>query len=284
MKCSARAYRPIATIPILVMLVIGLQFISLDSYTQVIDTTSQYDFEEDEEPTYDDEEANAYFLAKTGDQDSIIGREIPDTAMTKYLSDDEFWYAGKSFERKKEIRSSESGSGSNRGNRSDGNRGESSTSSSSSGGGGDPIQAMLWIIIIVGFVLFLVIYIGAFRKKSSFIADQETVEEETEDIFAINYQRDIDKAAQAGNYRLAIRLMFLRLLKNLAEKNIIQYKTDRTNLDYLMQLSSTRYYQDFFRITRNYEFSWYGKFPVNAETYSRIKSDMEKFDPNTRRP
>ena len=62
---------------------------------------------------------------------------------------------------------------------------------------------------------------------------------ETENIFEINFQQEIDKAVQAGNYRLAVRLLFLRLLKNLAEKNIIQYQQDRTNFDYLMQLGNS---------------------------------------------
>ena len=68
----------------------------------------------------------------------------------------------------------------------------------------------------------------------------------TEDIFAINYQKEIDKACSKGNYRLAIRLMFLRLLKDLSEKNIIQYTQDKTNFDYLIQLHPTRLLQRFF--------------------------------------
>jgi hypothetical protein len=46
-----------------------------------------------------------------------------------------------------------------------------------------------------------------------------------------------------------------------------------------MQLSPTKYYQDFFRITRNYEYSWYGKFEVNEDAYRIIRQDFEQFDP-----
>jgi hypothetical protein len=61
-------------------------------------------------------------------------------------------------------------------------------------------------------------------------------------------------------------------------KNIIQYKQDRTNLDYLLQLSNTAHYQDFFRLARNYEYTWYGNFPVNDEAWQLIKNDFEKFN------
>jgi hypothetical protein len=73
--------------------------------------------------------------------------------------------------------------------------------------------------------------------------------------------------------------MFLQLLKNLSEKNIIQYKHDRTNFDYLSQLYATRYYEDFFRITRHYEYSWYGQFEVSPKTYQVIKKEFEDFKP-----
>jgi hypothetical protein len=72
--------------------------------------------------------------------------------------------------------------------------------------------------------------------------------------------------------------MFLRLLKEMAEKNIIQYKQDRTNLDYLLQLQPTGYYHDFFRITRNYEYSWYGLFDISEDAYNKVKNDFTQFD------
>ena len=101
---------------------------------------------------------------------------------------------------------------------------------------------------------------------------------ETDDIFAINYQKEIDKAVGMSNYRLAVRLMFLRLLRNLSDKKIIQYKQDSTNFDYMMQLRSTTIYPDFFRITRNYEYSWYGQFDIDKEKYSIIKKEFENFE------
>jgi hypothetical protein len=100
----------------------------------------------------------------------------------------------------------------------------------------------------------------------------------TDNIFGINYQREIDKAVRDKDFRLAIRLMFLRLLKQLADKNIIHYKQDRTNLEYLQQLYTTNYYKDFFQATRNYEYSWYGKFPVSEEAFNKIRNEFDRLD------
>jgi hypothetical protein len=143
-------------------------------------------------------------------------------------------------------------------------------------------RTLVWAIIIAAFAGVIIWYLAGnrvlvFGKKDKMIADEGKDEIMPEDIFAINYQKEIDKAAQMGNYRLAVRLMFLRLLKNLSERNLITYKQDRTNFDYLLQLHPTKYYKDFFRITRNYEYSWYGKFEMDDTTYNVIKNDFNHF-------
>jgi Domain of unknown function (DUF4129) len=210
-----------------------------------------------------DEVKTEYFREKwysTADT-TIQQRIVPDSINKKMQQDDDFWYAN--AEIKKEIKP------------------------------GAPVytplgqrkwvQTLLWLVIIGGFAAAIMWWlagsnIGLFRRKNKEIQNAGEEELITEDIFAINYQKEIDKAEDSGNYRLAIRLLFLRLLKEMAEKNIIRYKQDRTNLDYLMELYPTAYYNNFFRITRNYEYSWYGQFDVSEEGYRTIRNDFNQFN------
>lgn len=146
------------------------------------------------------------------------------------------------------------------------------------------VQTLLWIIIVGGFAFAVLWYlvdsnVGLFRKKNVATAGNEAADEEMpEDIFAINYQKEIDKAIAQGNYRLGVRIQFLRMLKNLADKNIIQYKQGKTNLDYLMELSQKNYYPSFFRLTRHFEYSWYGHFEVGEEAYHKIAGEFNQFE------
>jgi hypothetical protein len=212
----------------------------------------------DEETEYQDEQTieQSYFLEKTVfSPDSMSLRRIPDSIVQDLKNDPDFWYADHAFKEKERKRNS---------------------------GGQKVLEVVLWLIIIGGFAAFIMWYlansnINLFQKRSKAIGfDKE--ETETEDIFAINYQKEIDKAVANSNYRLAIRLMYLRLLKNLSEKNIIRYKQERTNFDYLLQLSSTPYYHDFFRVTRDYEYSWYGQFDVNKDKFDIIRNDFLNFE------
>jgi hypothetical protein len=150
------------------------------------------------------------------------------------------------------------------------------------------MQTVLWIIIIAGGLALIFITLAArnvkiFGKKKSKTIDEPVELEENTDIFTIKYISEIDRAAMAGNYRLAIRLMFLRLLKSMTERNIIDYKHDRTNYDYLVQLNTSPYYNDFFRVTRHYEYSWYGKLNVSPDVYQIIKNEFDSLEAKVNR-
>jgi hypothetical protein len=211
----------------------------------------------------DDSPSNSLFTQGFKRRDSFLWRNLPETVKTGWRQDKDFWYANRLPQEKR----------------------HDSPAVNRSLTGQQWFEPLLWIISLAGFACFIILYlmnnnISIFRKKDiSLTNEDETYNQE--DIFSIKYTREIEKAAANQNYRLAIRLLFLRLLKDLSDRNIIQYKPDRTNLDYLIQLSSTKYYNDFFRLTRNYEYSWYGKFEVNREGYARIKADFEKFNPSS---
>lgn len=232
--------------------------------TTVVDTVVS---EKTEEESYvpdtveESKPEQEYFLRKEftgGLTDTLKFRRLPDDVIKTLREDKAFWYANETFKKREKKQKEKSGFTAH------------------------PVfQTILWLIIIGGFVTFLILYLynsnaGLFRKSTSIVGEE--TEMETNDIFAINYQKEIEKAVGMSNYRLAVRLMFLRLLRDLSDKNIIQYKQDSTNFDYMMQLRSTVMYPDFFRIARNYEYSWYGQFDIDKEKYFIIKKEFENFE------
>ncbi len=200
-----------------------------------------------------------YFEFKAAPRDTVELRQVPGSIIDSLKKDDAFWYADHVFE-KKEAKEKKIETGN------------------------PPLQWMNMTTLLVIVVLFLGIlawYLlqnNIVGRKQSIIAGKKNDDISAENIFDINYQKEIEKAIDAGDYRLAIRLMFLRLLKNLSQKKIIEYKKERTNFDYLSQLYKTGYYNEFFRLTRDYEYAWYGKFDVNPETFGIIKNEFENFD------
>jgi hypothetical protein len=194
--------------------------------------------------------------------DSVEKRMIPPGDVQTMKADEDFWYADYQFEKEKEK--------------------ERELRERKSIFEYGWVRTLLWIIIIGGFAVAIMLFlhdsnVRLFRKKVSVFGDDQLARE-SDNIFEINYRERIDKAVKEGNYRLAVRLMFLQMLKTMASRNIIQYKQERTNFDYLMQLNRSPHYENFFRLTRNYEYTWYGNFPVNDEAWQKIKNDFEKFN------
>lgn len=106
----------------------------------------------------------------------------------------------------------------------------------------------------------------------------DTAEEQpTEDIFEMNFEKEIQKAVAEKNFRLAVRLLYLRTLRDLSDKNLISYTHEKTNADYLFQLAGTSYYKSFFRLTRDFEYTWYGQFELSQENFSFIQNDFSSF-------
>jgi len=206
------------------------------------------------------EEVPNYFDNKNASEsfDTIELRHVPGYIMDSLKNDDAFWYANTRFKKKIEKESA-------------------------SNGVPRWVKTLTWIFIVGAFFAALIWYLATsniliFAKRQKQLGNKRGESESSEDIFSINYQAEIEKAIHAEDYRLATRLMFLRLLTNLSNRNLIQYRQGRTNLEYLAQLLSTSYYNDFFRLTRNYEYAWYGKFDVSRNAFQAIRSDFETFD------
>lgn len=140
----------------------------------------------------------------------------------------------------------------------------------------------IWIYVaIIVFLLLLAWHLKEnnllfFRKKPAVIQSAPQ-EELLKDIFSIEYEAAIKDALCNNNYRLAIRLHYLQLLKKLSEKGMIQYQPDKTNFDYMLQVRQTPHYPEFSGLTRQYEYSWYGLFPISRAQYDQVDQLFTNF-------
>lgn len=263
-------------LPVLLLIGGSLQAQTPDSINRsndfLIDTVVQQE-EAIKEPeqvyvdTYEEEEeesagGNSFLLVEYWDDDQPGGkaRKTEDSLIQQWKAQDEFWYADRSFASNKKPEEPAPARGSFFRSRA--------------------FETMLILLAVIVFVMLLVVYLGqnnalVFRRSRQVAAAQNEDDLE-KDIFSIPYDREISKAEQEGNYRMAIRLRFLRLLKTMSDRQIIRYLQERTNLDYLMQLHGTDWYRTFFPLVRHFEYSWYGKFEVNAEQYARVRADFDE--------
>ena len=98
----------------------------------------------------------------------------------------------------------------------------------------------------------------------------EPVEVEDKD-----YHKLIQSALKEQDFRLAIRFGFLSTLKYLHKKELIEWKIDKTNLDYQFELPET--YQDTFAaMSVIYERIWYGDFTADKALFNSMTSKFNE--------
>ncbi|XZF15458.1 DUF4129 domain-containing protein [Chitinophagaceae bacterium MMS25-I14] len=139
----------------------------------------------------------------------------------------------------------------------------------------DAGRLLMWTLLfaVLAFVLYrLFISDKTFifarsRKKQN---DGQEATDDGSDISGTDWEQELQRAISRQDIRGAIRASYMLLLRTLQEKELIEYRQDKTNYDYYQELSSTIYRQPFRQLTRQYEYSWYGHFipaPQDYEIY-----------------
>lgn len=83
-------------------------------------------------------------------------------------------------------------------------------------------------------------------------------------------------AMNSNDLRLAIRVRYLLLLKKLNEAELIKWKKDKTNRDYLSELYGRHAsYDDVRMLTLAYELVWYGERSVSESSFQKLSGDFE---------
>ena len=145
---------------------------------------------------------------------------------------------------------------------------------------GSPLfRQIIWLLMITLFAVAVIWFLvqnkmNIFGSGKKVMLPVHAENGNADNIFTINLQDSARKAADKGDYRLAIRFSYLQLLKTFSENGLISYGTETTNSEYLAQLYSRSCYRDFFNVTRSYEYAWYGKMPVNKQQYESVLTDF----------
>ncbi len=140
----------------------------------------------------------------------------------------------------------------------------------------------LWIILIIAalvgliYLMFRKDFGGIFRGKPKDIkANFSDITEKIEDLKPEDL---IEKAIREGNYKLATRWWFLKLLQKLALQEKIVWEPSKTNLDYYFELKGGQLKEAFANTSLVYEYVWYGDFPIDKQVFENSVKHFKKFE------
>ncbi|WP_340154808.1 hypothetical protein [uncultured Winogradskyella sp.] len=137
------------------------------------------------------------------------------------------------------------------------------------------IKRLLGVIVLYLLIKFLLEnpVSSVFKTETAAIEGFSYVEENIEQI---DFENLISKALKEQNYRLATRYLYLKSLKSLANKQVIEWHYEKTNSDYLNEIKDCQLKTLFKRVSYIYDYVWYGEFPIDEESFNKNKADFNQ--------
>lgn len=84
-------------------------------------------------------------------------------------------------------------------------------------------------------------------------------------------QRLLQEALNRGDYRGAIRIYFIFIIRDLSTKGWIRWEKEKTNLHYLREMSGKSEFDDFNQSVSFFEIIWYGKRELDVQKFEQIR-------------
>jgi hypothetical protein len=130
-------------------------------------------------------------------------------------------------------------------------------------------------VVVLGLIIFVIS--KTVGKSSSSLAMAGIPDLENQDIREVDLQQLLQAAIQAGEYRPAVRLLFLESLKRMTEQEWINWKPNKTNHDYQREMADRSQAEEFRQLTFAYEYIWYGNFSLEASQFEALRRRFGAF-------
>ncbi len=137
------------------------------------------------------------------------------------------------------------------------------------------------LILVLGLITWLFIRLNPGNAvMAESITGQVNLKKEEDIVKSADISSLIDEAIRVENYRLAVRYLYLKSLRLLDQKEHISYRFQKTNEDYINEINETEIKNQFMKITRLYDFIWYGDFELSKERFAKVKREFTQMENN----
>lgn len=146
--------------------------------------------------------------------------------------------------------------------------------------GGTIIKYIL-VALVIALIVFIMLKLMGIdyklltnRSKPIAVPYQEGLE----NIHEIDFDEQIEQAMQMGNYRLVVRLLYLKTLKQLSDRELIHWLPEKTNQAYVLEIADQAQQQEFAQLTTQFEYIWYGEFFIDKNSFAPIQESFHQFN------
>lgn len=140
------------------------------------------------------------------------------------------------------------------------------------------VSYVLIAIVLLALVLFIV-YTAQGVKTNTQLETSKISEERLQEIEENPFENDLERmiyeALQSKNYKLAIRLQFIYVVRLLSENGLINWKKHKTNSAYARELRKHAFSSKYNHLNLLFEHVWYGNWDLNAKVLKEINGSFD---------
>ncbi len=89
-------------------------------------------------------------------------------------------------------------------------------------------------------------------------------------------EKRLEAALASENYKEAVRIYFIFIIKGLSEKQWILWEKDKTNMYYLFEMRKRSQYDLFNQTVTIFEWVWYGNYTIEKEQFNKWEITFKK--------
>lgn len=136
---------------------------------------------------------------------------------------------------------------------------------------------LIGIFVIALAFLIYYMFVNRQRDGAKVGAPVELEEMHPSEIPLSELERLLKEALAKGDYRGAIRIYFIFIIRDLSDKKWISWQKEKTNFHYLREMSGKNEFDDFNRSVSYFEIIWYGKREIDSAKFEQIRPSFTRF-------
>jgi hypothetical protein len=139
-------------------------------------------------------------------------------------------------------------------------------------------NTIAWIIAIVGLALLAGVVVYLVRGlRRNLVADAQIDDDPEANLTAKTARDQASGLARGGDYRTAVRYLYISALLWLDERNLMRYDRALTNREYLDRVRENPELRAHMApIVDTFDRVWYGHLPIDAEAFAAYQEQVEQ--------